>query len=191
MKTNYRKLSNLMLAAAFISIFFYSTSYPYIYAETVKVVPSSFIGIEQILSCLGTVIFCAVWNKHSDKLFRGYRIILWAEIIADVFLFSDALIRRNLNFYFLLNVIIYAFITRNLACSGTKMRAKVNPTEKLRERYDNNNNIVASVATLLGAGVAIIHPFKLETMFMLALIGCTIDNFFYLYIYRKLRQINE
>lgn len=180
-----------MLAAAFISIFFYSTSYPYIYAETVKVVPSSFIGIEQILSCLGTVIFCAIWNKQSDKLFRGYRIILWAEIIADTILFADVLIRHDINFYFLLNVIIYSFITRNLVCGGNKMRAKINPSEKLRERFDNNNHIVQAIATLLGAGLAIIHPFKLDTMFILALTGCIIDNFFYLYIYRKLRQINE
>jgi len=36
------------------------------------------------------------------------------------------------------------------AASGTKMRAKVNPTEKLRECYDNNSQIVSAMATLMG-----------------------------------------
>lgn len=179
-----KRLSNLMLLAAFTSTLFYALSYPYIYAETLKVVPTFYIGLEQILCCLGTAVFCTIWNKHSDKLFRYYRIILWGEMIADIILFSVVLISGNLNVYFLMNIIIYAFITRNLACGGTKMRAKVNPTEKTRERFDNNNNVVTSIATLIGAGAAIIHPLPLKTMFILALIGCCIDNVIYLYIYR-------
>ena len=181
-----RKLSNLMLLAAFTSTLFYAMSYPYIYAETLKVVPSFYIGLEQILCCLGTAVFCFIWNKHSDKLFRFYRIILWGEMIADMVLFSIVLITGNLNVYFLMNVIIYALITRNLACGGTKMRAKVNPSEKSRERFDNNNNVVVSVATLIGAGVAIAFPIPLKIMFILALIGNCVDNVIYLYIYRKL-----
>lgn len=44
--TDNKKLSNLMLFANFISTLFYSTSYPYIYAETIKVVPRWYIGFE-------------------------------------------------------------------------------------------------------------------------------------------------
>lgn len=181
-----KRLSNLMLLAAFTSTLFYALSYPYIYAETVKVVPTFYIGLEQILYCIGTAVFCAIWNRYSDKLFRYYRIILWGEMIADIILFSVVLITGNLGVYFLMNIIIYALITRNLACGGTKMRARVNPSEKTREKFDNNNNVVTSVATLLGAGAAIIHPLPLNVMFILALVGNCIDNVFYLYIYRKL-----
>lgn len=182
-----KKLSNLMLLANFISTLFYSLSYPYIYAETVKVVPHLYISVEQILACLGTIVFCRLWNKHSDKLFTKYHIILGLEIIADIILFADVLIRHNLSFYFLLNVIIFALITKNVACGGTKMRARVHPTEKLREQYDNNSNIACSVATLLGAGIAIIFNMNLWLLFIFAFVGNVADNAFYLYIYYKLR----
>ena len=183
-----KRLSNLMLLSNFLSTLFYSVSYPYIYAETIKVVPHSYIGIEQILACLGTIIFCRLWNKHSDRLFEHYRLFLYAEIIADTILFTDVLIRNDLSFYFLLNIIIFSVITKNLCCGGTKMRAKVNPTEKEREQYDNNFSIVNSVATLIGAGVAIVFDFDLRLLFVLAFVGNIIDNVFYLYIYKKIKE---
>jgi len=68
------------------------------------------------------------------------------------------------------------------------MRARVNPTEKLRERYDNNNQIVSSAATLLGASFAAIFPLDLKVLFIFALVGNIVDNFFYLYIYNKIKR---
>ena len=177
-----------MLLAGFLSTLFYSASYPYVYAETIKVVPASFISIENIATCLSTILFCWIWNKHSDRLFRYYGIITVLEIIADIVLFADVLIRHNLKFYFLLNVLIYSIITRNMACGGTKMRAKVHPDEKLREQYDNNINIVCSIATVLGASVALFYQIPLRGLFILAFIGNCIDNVIYLIIFRKIRS---
>jgi hypothetical protein len=113
---------------------------------------------------------------------------LYAEIIADIILFADVLIRNDLSFYFILNIIIFSVITKNLCCGGTKIRAKVNPTEKEREQYDNNSSIVNSVATLIGAGTAIVFDFDLKLLFVLAFCGNVIDNIFYLYIYNKIRR---
>ena len=186
--TDNRKLSNLMLFANFISTLFYSTSYPYIYAETIKVVPRWYIGFEQILCCISTIIFCKLWNKYSDRLFEHYNLIVIAEIVADLALFSHVLLTDNLNFYFMFNVIIFSLITRNVCCGGTKMRAKVNPTEKTREHYDNNNQIVSAVATLMGAGFAMAYSLDINFLFIFALIGNIIDNFFYIYIYNKIKR---
>jgi hypothetical protein len=177
-----------MLTANLISTLFYSTSYPYIYAETVKVVPHYYISIEQILACVGSIIFCEIWNKNSDRLFKYYDKILWLEIIADTYLFTDVLIRDNLSFYFLLNIIIFSIITKNLICGGNKMRAKINPTEKLREIYDNNATIMDSIGTLVGAGFAMICNLDIKILFILAYIGNIIDNIFYLHIYGKIRK---
>lgn len=188
MNLNNSKLSKLMLTANLISTLFYSVSYPYIYAETIKVVPHMYIGIEQIVSCLGTIVFCKIWNAYSDKLFRYYDVFLWLEIVADIVLFADVLIRQNLNFYFLLNVITYAVITKQVICGGTKMKARVHPNEKLREQYDNNASIVNSIATLVGAGIAMIFVLDLKWLFVCAFIGNVIDNAFYLYIYNKIRR---
>ena len=68
------------------------------------------------------------------------------------------------------------------------MRAKVNPTEKEREQYDNNSSIVNSIATLIGAGTAIAFDFDLRLLFVLAFVGNVIDNVCYLYIYKRIRK---
>ena len=182
-----KRLSDLMLVGYFLSMLFYSCSYVFIYQVIVQAVPRSFLGIEQIVGCVSTIIFCKVWNKYSDRLFRYYRLILWLEIIFDAALFADVIIRGDLKFYFMLNILIMAIITRNLICGRTKMKAKVNPTEKLREKFDNNSQIADSAATIIGATTAIIIPFSLNTLFVLALIGNCIDNVFFLYIYHKLK----
>lgn len=183
-----KRLSDLMLVGYFLSMLFYSCSYVFIYQVIVQAVPRSFLGIEQIVGCVSTIIFCKVWNKYSDRLFRYYRLILWLEIIFDVALFADVIIRGDLKFYFMFNIMIMAIITRNLICGRTKMKAKVNPTEKLREKFDNNSQIADSAATIIGATTAIIIPFSLNTLFVLALIGNCIDNVFFLYIYYKLKR---
>ena len=182
-----KKLSMLMLLSNLICTLFYSISYPYIYAETIKAVPHLYIGLEQIFACLGTIIFCKLWNTYSDKLFEHYRLFLIIEVIADTILFADVLIRGDLKFYFLLNIIIYSIITKNLSCGGIKMRAMVNPSEKERELYDNNSNIVDAIATLCGASAAIFFHFDLQLLFIFALVGNSMDNIFYLYIYHKIK----
>lgn len=70
------------------------------------------------------------------------------------------------------------------------MRAMVNPSEREREQFDNNSNIVNAVATLVGASVAIIFNIELKLLFILAFIGNAADNFFYLYIYNKVVDKN-
>lgn len=177
-----------MLVANFVSVLFYSMSYPYIYVQTCKVVPTYYISIEQFLSCVGTIIFCWIWNKYSDWLFNHYVKIIIAETLLDVILFVDVIVRNDLKFYFLLNVVIYALVTRNMACGGTKMRAIVNPTEKDREQYDNNSNIVVSVATILGTVTAFIYMPDFKVLCVLALIGNVSDNVLYWHIYRKIKK---
>lgn len=183
-----KRLSRLMLLANLLSTLFYAMSYPYIYAETVKMIPHYYISFEQIFACIGTIIFCKLWNKYSDKLFRHYCAILCAEIAADIFLFGDVLIRGDLSFYFLLNVIIFSTITNNISCASTKMRAIVNPSEKEREQFDNNSRIVCSAATLSGAAAAIMLNLSLDSLFIMAFTGNIIDNIFYLYIYYKIKE---
>lgn len=183
-----KKLSNLMMLSNFLSTLFYSMSYPYIYAQTCKVVPTYYISIEHLLSCIGTIIFCWVWNRWSDKLFAHYAKIIIAETLLDVILFADVMIRNDLKFYFLFNIIIYALVTRNMACGGTKMRAIVNPTERDRERYDNNSNIVISVATLIGTAAAFIYMPDFKILCIFALIGNVSDNVLFWYIYHKIKK---
>ena len=190
MKTNHQ-LSNLMLWSNFLCCVFYSASYPYVYAETVKAVTNNYISFEQIVSCIGVALFSSLWNRFGNRFFKHYRLILLAEIIADAFLFAHVLITGDLKFYFVLNVLIFAVITKNLSCGGVKMRAKVNPTDRERERYDNNSNTCSAIASLLGAGIAIVTQPNLQVLFVLALLGGVVDNFFYFYIYECIRKRPE
>lgn len=177
-----------MLLSNFVCTLFYSASYPYIYAEIMKVISRKYISFEQIISCIGIVVFGSLWNKYGDRLFRHYPKFIVLETVADTFLFADVLIRHDLKFYFLLNVIIYALITKNMSCGGIKMRAKVNPTEELRERYDNNSNSIYAVATIAGTALAVAFPVSLNALFILALIGNIADNFLYFYIYKRCEE---
>lgn len=184
-----KKLSKLMLATNLICSLFYALSYPYIYAEMMKVVSNAYISGEQIISCLGIVLFGVLWNKKGDWLYKHYLWIVTLETIADIILFTHVIITGDLKFYFVLNVIIYALITRNMANGGIRLRAKVHPDEISREHYDNNCNIINSVATLLGAGIALAFHMSLSMLFIAALIGNVFDNFCYYYIYCKVNAI--
>lgn len=181
-----KSLSNLMLLSNFICTLFYSLSYPYIYAETIRAVSQPYIAFEQIISCLGIIMFGTLWNKYGNYLFKHYRKIVLIEIIADTYLFIDVIIRNDLKFYFILNVLIYAVITKNMSCGGIKMRAKINPNDNMREKYDNNANTISSLATLIGSAVAIVLKPDINVLFVFALVGNVTDNFFYLYIYDKI-----
>ncbi|MCQ2052369.1 MAG: hypothetical protein MJZ03_00265 [archaeon] len=184
-----QRLSRLMLVTNLICTLFYALSYPYIYAEALKTVSKNYISAEQIISCSGVVVFGILWNKIGDKLYKHYPIIVLAETIADIILMVHVLVTGNLKFYFIFNVLIYAIVTRNMANGGIRLRAKVHPDEKSRERYDNNNNIVNSVATLLGASLSIVLKLDMTMMFIFALIGNVFDNGFYYYIYKKVNKL--
>ena len=186
-----KKISNLMHLANLLCTIFYSMSYPYIYKYLVEAVSSEYIGMEQLIACIGSVVIGTLWNKHGDRLFQHYAKIVIAETVADLMLFIGVIVTGNLKSYFIFNVLIYAVITRNLSCGGIKMRAKVNPTEQLRERFDNNSNSINSVATILGTLTELLFDFELSTLFILAMIGGIIDNFIYMYIFKKLRKVEK
>lgn len=183
-----KKLSNLMLLSNLVCTLFYSMSYPYIYSMTMKVVSKGYISFEQIGCCLGTVVFGIIWNKYGDKLFQYFSLIIIAETIATILFIAYTMYSGDLKIYFILNILICALITRNMWNGGIRLRAKVHPDEKTRERYDNNCNIVNSIGTLGGAAIAIVFSFKLNTLLIFALIGGIFDNFCYYYIYKKVRN---
>lgn len=164
-------------------------SYPYIYAEMMKAVSNFYISGEQIVTCLGVVIFGILWNRKGDFLYRHFLFTVTLETIASVAMFIQVIVTGDLKVYFVLNFLIYALITRNMANGGIRLRAKVHPDEKSREHYDNNCNIVDSVATLAGAGIALATDMSLPWLFVAALIGNVFDNFCYYYIYCQANKL--
>jgi len=59
-----------------------------------------------------------------------------------------------------------------------------NPSK--RERFDNSNNSYASLATIIGASIAIVLEMDFITMVWIAAFGNCIDNILYIIVYKNL-----
>ena len=183
MINRFKKL-DIMLVATFVTTLFYSSTYPYIYVEIMKSISNKYVAITQIICCVSVIIFSAIWNKHSEKLFKFYPLFCVLEAILSLLLLIYILgFSLNLGFYYIANTVIFAIITRNICCGGIKLRAKRYPNEEMREKFDNKNNSVSAIATLVGSGISIVLKLPIDVMIILAFIGGILDNIIYIVIF--------
>lgn len=174
-----------MLIATFITMLFYSATYPYIHKEIVSNVSESIIALNQIINCVSIIFFGFLWNKYSDKLFQYYPIICIIETILGILSTTWATITHNIVVYYIIDTLIFAIVTRNICCGGVKLRAIRYKTETEREHFDNNNNSASAIATIIGSILAIIFNLDFITMLWLATLGNAVDNVFYIFIYKN------
>ena len=178
-----------MLLATFITTLFYSATYPYIHKEIMQNVSDTIIALNQIINCLSIVILGSLWNKKSDKLFKYYPVLCISETILGVCSTIWATFTHNILAYYIIDTLIFAIVTRNICCGGVKLRAIRYKTETDREHFDNNNNSMSAIATIIGSMLAIILKLDFIAMLWLATIGNAVDNIFYIFIYRKMREL--
>lgn len=174
-----------MLMATFLTTIFYSSTYPYIHKEVMMVSTDNFIALNQIINCVSVVIFGWLWNKKSEKLFRYYPVYCVLETMLGIMTTTFAIITHNIIAYYLLDTFVFAIVTRNIICGGIKLRAIRYKTEEKREHFDNNNNSVSSLATIIGSVIAMFLSLDFATMLCLATFGSMIDNIFYIFIFVK------
>ena len=174
-----------MLLATFLATLFYSSTYPYIHKEVITISPNSFIAINQIVNCISVILFGYIWNKKSDKLFKFYPLLCVVETFLGICTTLYAIITKDILAYYLLDTFVFAIITRNICCGGVKLRALRYNTEKSRECFDNNNNSMSAIATIIGSIIAMVLNLKFSSMIWIATLGNAIDNMFYIYIYYK------
>jgi hypothetical protein len=174
-----------MLLATFLTTIFYSATYPYIHKEVMVNVSDSIIASNQIINCLSIVILGSLWNKKSDKLFKYYPAFCIVETILSIGSAIWATTTGNILAYYIIDTLIFSIVTRNICCGGVKLRAIRYNSEKERERFDNNNNSVSAIATILGSIIAMILNLDFSIMLLLATFGNTIDNVFYIFIYKS------
>lgn len=179
-----------MLLATFLTTIFYSSTYPYIHKELMIVASDSFIALNQIINCVSIIIFGSLWNKKSEELFKYYPIFCVLETLLGIMTTIYAIITHNIVVYYLLDTIVFAIITRNICCGGIKLRAIRYNSEEKREHFDNNNNSVYSVATIIGSIIAMFLNLNFTIMLCLATFGNIIDNIFYIFIFIKTRAFN-
>lgn len=177
-----------MLLATFLSTIFYSATYPYIHKEVMANVSDSVIALSQIINCLSVVLLGNLWNKKSDKLFKYYSEFCILETLLSICSTIWAVTTHNIIAYYIIDTLIFSIVTRNIICGGTKLRAIRYNSETAREHFDNNNNSASAIATIIGSVVAIILELDFEMMLWIATFGNTIDNIFYIYIYKNTKK---
>ena len=177
-----------MLLATFLTTIFYSSTYPYIHKEVMMVASNTLIAFNQIINCISVIICGWLWNKVSEKLFEYYPVYCVLETVLGILTTTFAIITHNIVTYYLLDTFVFAIVTRNICCGGIKLRAIRYQTEEKREHFDNNNNSVSSLATIIGSVIAIFLKLNFATMLCLATFGNMIDNVFYIFIFIKTKQ---
>ena len=174
-----------MLLATLLTNLFYSATYPYIHKQVMECVSDSIIALNQIINCLSIIIIGAIWNRKSKKLFNLYPLYCVLETMVGIVTTIYVIISKNIVVYYILDTLVFAIITRNIICGGIKLRAIRYDTEDKREHFDNNNNSMSAIATILGSVIAMFLTLNFNTMIILATIGNCIDNIFYIVIWYK------
>lgn len=185
-----RKYINIdgMLLATFLTTIFYSSIYPYIHKEVISIATDNFIALNQIINCVSVVVFGWLWNKKSEKLFRFYPVFCVLETLLGIMTTIYAITTNNILAYYLLDTFVFAIVTRNICCGGIKLRAIRYQSEEKREHFDNNNNLVSSIATIIGFVIAMFLKLDFASMLCIATFGNTIDNVFYICIFFQTKQ---
>lgn len=172
-----------MLLATLLTTLFYSATYPYIHKEIVSNVSDSIIALNQIINCISIIVYGRVWNKKSDRLFKFYPMFCILETMLSIGSAIWAIMSGDIVAYYIVDTLIFAIVTRNICCGGVKLRAIRYRTEKEREHFDNNNNSMSAIATIIGSFIAMILELDFNMMLILATIGNSIDNIFYICIF--------
>lgn len=182
MNKKYHKVDGMLLATLLTTLF-YSATYPYIHKEVVSNVSDSIIALNQIINCISIIVYGRIWNKQSDKLFKFYPMFCILETLLSIGSATWAIVSGNVLSYYIIDTLIFAIVTRNICCGGVKLRAIRYRTEKEREHFDNNNNSMSAIATIVGSFVAMILELDFNVMLIIATIGNSIDNMFYMFIF--------
>lgn len=174
-----------MLIATFLTTIFYSATYPFIHKEIMSTVSDSMVAITQIINCLSVVILGSIWNRNSDKLFKKYPTFCIVETISTILSATYVTISSNILAYYIIDTLLFSIITRNIVCGGIKLKVLRYSSEKEREHFDNNNNSVSAIATIIGSVIAMVLDLNFVIMLWLATFGNVVDNIFYIFIYFK------
>lgn len=172
-----------MLLATLLTTLFYSATYPYIHKEVVSNVSDSIIALNQIINCISIIVYGRIWNKKSDRLFKFYPMFCILETLLSIGSATWAIVSGNILSYYIIDTLIFAIVTRNICCGGVKLKAIRYRTEKEREHFDNNNNSMSAIATIIGSVIAMVLNLNFNIMLILATVGNAIDNLFYTCIF--------
>lgn len=183
--TKKLKTIDLIIVATFVTTFAYSSTYPFIHKQLMMVVSEKLVALTNILDCVGVIITDRIWEAKGKKLYKSYALFCVLETVTTASTTLYALLSRDLIAYYIIDTVMFAIMTRHVICGGRKLRAIRYKDEDSRVKYENNNYTAASIATLIGSGISMLLGLPFEVMLVIAAIGNSVDNIFYIKIFKE------
>lgn len=185
MKTKLRNI-DLLVASAFICNLLYALCNPVVHVELISNVGSSLVSLVSLIGSFATAIVSRMWLKRGKKLYKFYPVFLIIEPIVYGVAITMVLIDvMPESIYYILDGIMYATITNNIVCGGSRFKTKKYNTEDKRNDFDNSVGFYASIASIIGYGIGSIITFDVKVAFIMIFFSISIDNILYYIEYKK------
>lgn len=118
-------------------------------------------------------------------MYKKYGYLLTIEGIAYILLTVLIVLGIiNTKFYYLLDTLLFAIVTKNIICGGNRLRAS-RYKDKDREEYDNNSVLVANISSLIGFTISFLFKIPVSIAFIIMGFGVIVDNIFYYKAYKS------
>lgn len=186
MKTKLRNM-DLLVASAFICNVLFALCNPVIHVELISSVSSSLVSISSLAGSIGSALVSRIWMKKGKELFKFYPIFLIIEPI--IYGIAIGMVILNImpnQVYYVLDALMYATVTNNIVCGGSRFKAIKYNNEDSRSNFDNSIGFYASIASIIGYSIGSIVTFNITCAFIMIFFSISIDNVLYFVEYRRL-----
>ena len=176
---------DLLIISSAVSNLFYSLSYPVVHTYLMSFVQAKTVSICSLISCVIVALINKLWLRYSKKLYKYFKHALIIEGIVYSILVAMIL----LNFispctYYIFDTLLFATITNNIICGGTKLKSLRYQGEE-REKFDNSVNYWANISCIIGFLISSIITFSWRIGFIIIFISVIVDNGFYYIVYKE------
>lgn len=184
------KKIDLMNLEEFLCGIAYATAYPSIHIWVMSAVNSRMMSTVNLLTNIAITIVAILWNKYGSKLFKYYKVFLILETILEAIVCIVSVYTGNALAYYISDSIIYSLITRHIIAGGNRIRANRYKTPESRSKYDNNAQMLSSIAGIIGPSLAFILNPSISTSIIIGTVSCTLDNAFMWVFHSECRKGN-
>ena len=181
--------NDLMIQACLWTTFLYAIGHPQIKLTVMKHIDPKYIAFEGIFVAVSTIILNSCFNKWGDKIFKFMPVFLFTESILYICLTSTMIAEVvSIKTYFILDLMAYSCVTRNIICCGSRMR-RILYKDEVRERFDNSLPIASAIATVAGGSIVMCCTIPLWLSWIIMGVGISIDNVFLYVVYRRVKKM--
>ena len=168
-----------------LSNLFYSVAYGVVHTTCIQYVTPNIVSLASLINCILATVVAKIWLDNSKKLYKTFGPLLAIEGITYgilTLLFLTGLI--NPGMYLIVDAMLSATITRNIACAVTRLKSIRYNGDK-REQFDNKTVLYCNITSVIGFGFSSLYVLPTNLAFITMFVGIAIDNIFYYYVFKK------